>query len=200
MTLHNFEAHVTVDGRRRYQWEEHCRELDVKPVKILLDSGEHPTQTMCTQHFGGPVSQEDAKVAVLELMGEIRRRGHTVLRAKLESDISLPRLFQADYYEAHVKLALDARDGTPRATASDYGLAMSRSLLRPRADGKLKWFLTDRVPGSVLSHDAVAVFEETLGLIRRRYPQAEMEQEIVVFDTNPSLDAGWLNADLGAIS
>lgn len=196
-----FEAHITIDGRRQVQWEKHCRELDVKQISIALDSGDYLRQEMCTKRFSGQASE--AMALMEDLSRQIRRRGHTVLREKLEAEIphlDLPvtwYLSQRVYYEGHIKLALGwiQRESLLRVRDS-LGLSVSSSLLRPRGDGKTKCFLTDRVSGDLSVEDAVAVFAETLEAVRDVFPDAQMERETVLFDSCPEIDGGWKNADL----
>lgn len=196
-----YEAHVTIDGRRQAQWIAHCRELCVKQVAIQLHGGgEHEYQDMCTQQFS-----DMTLLAAIEktkaLAEEIERRGHVVLRQKLEADLSTGmNEYDVDYYEGHIKLAVDTLDRNNLVHLSGrLGLALSESRLRPRQDGKKKWFLTDRVSGNVGMRSALAVFAETLGLVRERFPEAKMEREAVLIDSCHAIDAGWNNADLSLV-
>lgn len=161
---------------------------------------------MCTFYHHG--SADDPRLAARSLAREIYRRGHGIRRLKCEMELSLddderwslPVGHVPGYYEAHIKLplAISSRHALERLARST-GLAISWSLMRPREDGRRKWFLTDRIPGDVYADDARSIFAESIAIVHEAFPGAHAECEAVLLDTAPELDSGWTNADLKAI-
>lgn len=199
------ESHITTRNGRRVQWITHCATLGVKPLIIELNDGTQPVQMMCTA--GRAATSYPAALDETESLETwFTRKGHCIDRVKIEATLGAGvryDVIQAPavvYYEAHIKLPLfDAEIPLLMDTSAAMGLAVSRTLLRPRSDGRTKWFLTDRCSSALSVDDAYVVFSETCALVSAAFCNVTMECEAVLYDSNSSVDDGWTNADIGRL-
>jgi hypothetical protein len=101
------------------------------------------------------------------------------------------------YFEHHVKLLLGDRADLHSLAhlATRHGAHLSHNALRRRDDGRLERFVTQRCRG-VGRDTARPRLEALLADLRgRRYEVIDVEEEFVVYDSDLSLDAGWLEAE-----
>ncbi|MBX4190161.1 hypothetical protein KW791_02615 [Candidatus Parcubacteria bacterium] len=192
-----FEAHVTVqETDRQSEWEGFCKERDISPLLIKLSRGDHPLQLMLAYQFDQPLDRQNY-YQVQKLEKEILAKKFTILRTKLECPLKdvvnlIPGMQTSPsrYMECHYKLDIKAsqRD-LISVLAQHFNLALSQNLLR--TGNKERWFMTSRLYNASIQ-DAKRQFDKTAGLLRRNIQLVGSDQEFVIYDTNPSLDKGWI--------
>jgi hypothetical protein len=187
-----YEIHLTVsadapDDRLRSWAESH----GVKYTRIILDRGDHASQPMLSWLSDGtPASAEqDARRTATTL----RADGFPVTRLKVEAAAAEAATEPGLYFEHHVKLLLPT--GTDlqevREVAAQHDAHLSRNARRVRPDGVQERFVTQRCrqvePPAARSHLSALVG----ALTGAGWEIAEVEEEWVLVDDNPGLDAGW---------
>jgi hypothetical protein len=201
-----FETHVTVLADDPSDVEAVRRWADRRGLRfhhIVLDRGSTPSQPMVSRHGRGRLSGERA--TAVELGRRLASDGFVVSRIKIEaapgnrdvpdSDHEAASRHPGRYFEHHVKLALDpeadlaALDGLARGHAA----RLSRNALRVRADGLQERFVTQRCysAGRKTAHGRLGNL--LAALEAGGYPIVSVEEEFVVLDSDPGVDAGWLD-------
>lgn len=203
-----FESHITVrveepsevDALRAWAADQ-----GLKFHHIVLDRGSTPSQPMVGQRGRGGLSGELTSAA--DLCRRLSAQGFTVSRVKLEvapgnrdvpdSDSEAVDRHQGRYFEHHVKLALDPEADIQALVdlAQEHAAHLSRNALRVRLDGRSERFVTQRCHGV-----GRATAQERLGallasLAEGGYSVLSVEEEFVVHDSDPSIDAGWLDLE-----
>jgi hypothetical protein len=196
-----FESHFTIQ-----QSDECIGRLEalalrhgLKITHVVLESGLTPSQLMLTRHARGHVCDE--AVAIAELVRVLRADGLTILRIKLEADpanVGIPEAGPGRYFEHHVKVLVRETDDLQRlvSVAEVHGARLSRNARRQRGDGGMERFVTQRCYGvdSDTSAENLRLLSDALtaaGFIVLR-----SIQELVLYDTNLALDAGWLETPI----
>jgi hypothetical protein len=212
-----FETHLTVvagcavgDEDRLRRWAERHR---VKYTRIVLDRGATPDQPMLTVRCRGTLSAQRAAASVWA--GRLRAEGFEVVRVKIEAtpwNGDVPRtaaearaLPPGCYFEHHVKLALadDTEVATVRTLAEHHCAHVSRNARREsgRVDGRQggrptgghERFVTQRCR-DVGRPEARRRLDALLdALVTAGFRAVEVEEEFVVHDDRPALDAGWIH-------
>ncbi len=186
--MDEFETHVTVVHDERLPGWAAARGL--KYTRIELDRGASADQPMLTSRGRGDLAGRRAAAAAL--VGRLRDDGFTVRRVKIEAapwHAAVP----AGYFEHHVKLVLTAAGvDAARAVAVRHGAHVSRNARRVRDDGRHERFVTQRChdvgrPRARERLDAMIAELDAGGL-----EIVEVEEEYVLVDDNPELDAGWI--------
>jgi hypothetical protein len=190
--VRRYEIHLTVaadasDDQLRSWAESH----GVKYTRIVLDRGDHASQPMLSWLSDGtPASAEaDARRTATAL----HARGFPVTRLKVEAAAAEAATQPGLYFEHHVKLLLPT--GTDlegvRERAVQHDARLSRNARRVRADGVQERFVTQRCY-QVERPAAAARLSALVGaLTGAGWEVAEVEEEWVLVDDNPGLDAGW---------
>lgn len=201
-----FETHVTVrvahpagiDGLRLWA-ERHDHAFH----HIVLDRGQTPSQPMISRRGRGRLSDELS--AAEELCRQLSVEGFAVSRIKIEAAPGNEDVPDSDasaaahagrYFEHHVKLSLDplADITAIAAMAVKHSAHLSRNARRVRDDGRQERFVTQRcfAVGRSTAREqlkSLLIALETLG-----HPILSVEEEFVVYDSNPGVDAGWLES------
>jgi hypothetical protein len=202
-----FETHLTVrladavremDGLRAF-----AATRGLKCTHIVLAAGASASQPMLTR--GGRGTLAEQRRAAELLAEEMRLAGFAVTRSKIEATpwtYGVPQS-EADaaaeppgrYFEHHVKLLLAPEAHVPAliALARRHGGHLSRNALRSRDDGRHERFVTQRAyrVGAPAAH---ALFETLMADLRSaRYEIRDAEEEYVVYDSDVTVDAGWLD-------
>lgn len=204
----DFESHVTVrlaggeDTRALRDW---AAARGLKFTHIVLARGSTASQPMLTRHGRGRLADERARAEALA--GEIGATGFVVTRIKIEAAPSAEGVPQSNeegaraaadqYFEHHVKLLLQPGVDLPAlaALAESYAAHLSRNALRSRADGREERFVTQRCRG-VGRPTARRHLDALLSaLAAGAYEVLEVEEEFVVYDSDLSVDAGWIAAE-----
>jgi hypothetical protein len=204
-----FETHITVhaldtdaiDSLR--VWAESHR---LTFSHIVLERGKTPFQPMVGRRGHGGLSGELA--AAEELSHLLNSAGFEVSRIKVEAapwNTDIP-VSDADavnhpgrYFEHHVKLALDQVDNLAALTALAVANSahLSRNARRVREDGKQERFVTQRCH-AVGRFTARARLDAFLAaLLAGKYEVLSVEEEFVVYDSAPGIDAGWIDEGVG---
>jgi hypothetical protein len=132
--------------------------------------------------------------------------GFVVTRIKIEAATENAGVPQSDddgathaaerYFEHHVKLLLDAdADLAPLAEIAEHHAShLSRNTLRRRDDGRQERFVTQRCfrVGRVSARRAMKGLLDALK--SAGYTIIDAEEEFVVYDSDLSLDAGWIES------
>jgi hypothetical protein len=187
-----YEIHLTVsagasDDRLRSWATSH----GVKYTRILLDRGDHASQPMLSWLSDGtPASAEaDARRTAATLGAD----GFPVTRLKVEAAAAQAGIHPGLYFEHHVKLLLPA--GTDlqvvREVAVRHDAHLSRNARRLRADGVQERFVTQRCRQVGLPAAKSRLSALVDALTGAGWEIAEVEEEWVLIDDNPGLDAGW---------
>ncbi|GIE87128.1 hypothetical protein [Actinoplanes regularis] len=199
--MSRYEIHLTVSAEAD---DERLRSLaadrGVKYTRIQLDRGEHASQPMLSWLSDGTPASAEADAR--RTASALRSEGFPVSRLKVEAAASGSEApvtaeqaaEQPDlYFEHHVKLLLPASTDLDRvrAMAVEHGARLSRNARRVRADGVQERFITQRCY-QVERSEAAATLAGLLGAVAGAgWEVAEVEQEWVLVDDNPALDAGW---------
>jgi len=204
---HHFETHLTLAVETlpgRDQLLEWTAARGLKWTQIVLDRGSTPYQPMVT--YWGRGSLEQQQDLARELAAEIARLGATVVRIKIETPIDdgadpapdrtvLPEAVR--YFEVHFKLLLDEEADLQALSvlAGPHWARISRNDRRQREDGLRERFVTQRSSGGDVRQAMEARRRLQSALHDAGYTILEVESESVVFDSNLSLDAGWLTQE-----
>ncbi|WFB05971.1 hypothetical protein LRS74_02185 [Streptomyces sp. LX-29] len=177
-------------------------ELGWKYARIVLDRGRVPAQPMVTLRTAGTLAA--ARDAADGAVRRLREAGHRVVRTKVEaapwargvpgSDAEGAVLGPRHYFEHHVKLVLepDADTAAIVAVADRHAAHLSRNARRIREDGRAERFVTQRcrLVGRDTAGRRLEALVSELGALG--HEMVAMEREFVVYDSDESLDAGWI--------
>jgi len=200
-----FETHLTVWAEGPARLDDLRAWAEARGLKfhlIVLDRGLTPAQPMVTRRGRGNLNGELAAAA--DLTSRLAADGYTVSRLKIEAapDNEGVPATDADaasqpgrYFEHHVKLLLDpnADLGAVTALAVRHAARLSRNARRVRADGRAERFVTQRchAVGRVTARGRLDALLTDLAV--GGYAILSAEQEYVIHDTAPGVDAGWLD-------
>ena len=192
--MNHYEVHVTITpDSDPGAWWALCQELDIKPLYIRLDKGVHIDQYMCAANFTGTSAEAiDYARNLTERVAE----EFSVMRTKLEAPLyEYDPKVRPEYFESHLKLILSPEKASLVSLLSEDFLGLSRSIWgAPR--GYEKWYLTERIQMKSLANPAMAAkvaqrqFLDTYNLYEPLVTQ--YEAEVVLWDSAPDTDAGWL--------
>ena len=199
-----FETHVTVgcdeSGLARLDvWAE---QAGFKVTHILLGRGRVRSQPMLTLVGAGTLpEQRDLAASIVRALG---LAGFHATRVKVEAapwNIGVPRddaaalqLGGEFYFEHHVKLALGVGADLEvlAALVIPHGAHLSWNARRTLSSGIDERFVTQRCHGVGLPR-AGAQLKDLCGELREHgYRTLSTVQEFVVFDSDATLDAGWI--------
>ena len=200
-----FETHITVrpadtaEVERLRAW---AAESGLKFTHIILAQGRTPSQPMLTFHNRAPLGRQWAvATTVADAVHHCNRFPAT--RIKVEMAATSPTVPQSNdegeaqpperYFEHHVKLLLDDEADMPQLirVALCHTAHVSRNALRTRDDGRHERFVTQRCfgVGRASAHAALVALVEAL---EGTYEIMDVEEEFVMFDSDLTLDAGWI--------
>lgn len=199
-----FEAHVTVELEGEAEltrFDKLCKELAVKSIHIVLPRGETRFQPMTSSYHHGELL--DVQKEVFELANRIARAGFNVTRAKIEATGSNRDIPQSDaeadrypqnYFEFHLKtcIAADAEPDALAALVTSHGAHLSRNARKVLDDGTRQHFITLRVY-EMGRRNAEECFEALRNAVTEAgFDWSEPIREYTVYDSNVSVDKGWL--------
>jgi hypothetical protein len=201
------ETHITValtqpaDLKDLGQWA-HARGL--KTLHIILERGATVSQPMLTRRGSGDLESEQRIAG--EITKELLSGGYRILRVKIEAspendDVPQTKFAAATqpddrYFEHHIKFvhAADADLTLLRGIAELHSAHLSQNALRQRNDGFCERFITQRCM-KMGRAEAARRLQELLHAIEPfKYTIIDVEEEFVVYDSNLSIDAGWIVA------
>ncbi|MET7421986.1 hypothetical protein [Dactylosporangium sp. NPDC005555] len=182
----DFETHLTVVyDDRLADW---AAGNGLKYTRIELDRGAAADQPMLTGRGRGDLTGQRAAAGAL--VDRLRADGFVVRRVKIEAAPWHPPV-AGGYFEHHVKLVLTgAQVDAVRGTAQAHGAHLSRNARRVRDDGRHERFVTQRCY-DVDRRQARERLDALLAGLA--LTPVEVEEEYVLVDDNPDLDAGWIS-------
>jgi uncharacterized protein (TIGR02996 family) len=198
----HFEVHVTArpDGPAGAdRFAEWCRARGLKCVRIVLDRGSTTDQPMATWRRANttlPAVLAEANQHASDAV----RDGFAVVRVKIETDPANADVPATDadaipelYFEHHVKLRRPphATRAGLLAVCERHAAHLSRNAFREVGDTEER-FVTQRAYGVGRTTAAERVAALLMHLHDTGETVVESEFEYCVYDSNPSLDAGWL--------
>lgn len=198
-----YETHVTVgapDFRVLDQIRRWGEAESMKWTDIELDSGKTPSQPMLTFWGHDSLQEQHSRSAVVQQ--RIKEFGGEIVRVKVEANIDnddVPQTVDGPansdgYFEFHVKVLLPASVDLAalRKIVEPLHARLSRNARRQRTDGRRERFVTLRVV-SCPRESAISQFEILkTALNQAGYETVETESEFVLYDSDRSLDSGWL--------
>ncbi|MFF3870891.1 hypothetical protein [Streptomyces sp. NPDC001978] len=209
-----FETHLTVRARPGGDADEPLRRWaarhGMKFTRIVLDRGHHPDQPMLTYQGNGILARQ--RTAAREWTARLRDAGFEVARVKIEAapwNKGVPHdrtaaaepPYAACHFEHHVKLALtDTTAELPllRDLATRHDAHVSRNARRALDADCHERFVTQRCHGVGRTEAGHSLAALLTALTDAGFPVVEVEEEYVVYDDNPAVDAGWLDTLAGA--
>ncbi|MEU9412695.1 hypothetical protein AB0E08_44335 [Streptomyces sp. NPDC048281] len=201
-----FETHLTVPLPGRLGDGDEALGLwakrnAMKYTRIRLDRGSIPDQPMLT--YGGKGVLSAQRLEAQEWVGRLQDEGFSVARVKIEAapwNADVPQTAEEAaalpahcYFEHHVKLVLagDADVAVVRALGGRHAAHVSWNARRGMDGGRHERFVTQRCRG-VGRPEARRRLQALLGdLADSGHAAVEVEEEFVVHDDNPDVDAGW---------
>ncbi|MBV6623993.1 MAG: hypothetical protein KI793_13830 [Rivularia sp. (in: Bacteria)] len=201
-----FEAHITVSANNSAfteKFNQLCRDLNVKCVFIQLPQGATRYQLMTASYHHG-----DFK-AVLQQINQIaqkiKKADFEIIRIKIEAmvsnrdipqqDIEAQKLPSSNYFEFHVKAILSASENLQvlRKYCLQHDAHLSTNAFKKLTDGKQQRFITMRVYGVGYKSAQKRFDNLLLHLKAKGFKFSQQQREYTVYDSNLSLDAGWIN-------
>jgi hypothetical protein len=203
-----FETHITIQPTQADSiaaleaWASDC---GLKLLHIVLDRGKTRSQPMLTQRSNGTLNSE---LQTARLIGAaLQRANFSVTRIKIEAAPSNQGIPQQGeeisqhsanrYFEHHIKLLLDptAELQPLRQLAIEHKAHLSHNQLRLRNDGQQERFITQRC-FNIGQIDARHQLQKLLAAIQTNlcHRPIKIEEEFVVYDSNLSIDDGWLES------
>lgn len=201
-----FETHLTVlppspseDGDEVIRrW---AARHEMKYTRILLERGRTPDQPMLSYRGPGVLTMQQAQAR--EWVQRLRVEGVGVTRVKIEAapwNADVPQTAQECaalppecYFEHHVKLVLAGADELTevRELGRSHAAHLSWNARRMVGGGRHERFVTQRcrrVGRPEARRRLTALLDD---LARAGHTPVEVEEEFVVHDDNPGIDAGW---------
>lgn len=209
-----FEMHVTVSGGAGVErFRQLCEELKCKTVLIELNAakaGAHlSNQLMTASHHRGD-SLYDLQERCFGMARRFVAEGFAIDRVKVEAMMSDEGVPDADadaaqrksnYFEFHVKLALDTADHEQyrrlAQLCADHSAHLSKNALKKMPDGREHRFVTLRLyrVGRV---SAVDRLERCVAALQAGgFSIVSTQREYSCYDSNVQLDQGWIDKSRG---
>lgn len=198
-----FEAHITVDvsGDELVRFTGLCETHGVKPIVIELARGETRVQPMSGSYHQGPLSS--VQLEVFALARQFANAQFDVTRVKIEATGANRDLPQSDadaqraparYFEFHVKVSLGPSDSLSalREQCEAHDAHLSRNA-RHRDGTQRVHFVTLRVAKRGQPNAEESFRQLRAALTRAGYPLSHALIEYTVYDSNLSVDRGWLS-------
>ena len=205
-----FETHVTVscDDDSAANLCAWAAGAGVKVTHVVLARGRVRSQPMLTLTGSGTLAAQRSVAS--RLAADVANAGFTVTRVKIEAapwtrgvpqdDAQAHGLGPGRYFEHHVKLLCSAAPEelpTLAELVMPHSAHLSWNARRVRADGLAERFVTQRCHG-VGDATAVAALEHLrAALLADGREIISAEREFVVYDSDASLDDGWIDGGEG---
>ncbi|MEO1376111.1 MAG: hypothetical protein AAFW70_17720 [Cyanobacteria bacterium J06635_10] len=203
-----FEAHITIKADNlavREKFNLLCQSLNLKCVVIELPKGLTCCQPMtASYHYGG---FKDVLKEINAIAKIISKRDFEITRIKIEamvsnrdipiSDIEAQKLLKSNYFEFHIKVILSEDENLEvlRKYCLEHDAHLSANAFKKLVDGKQQRFITMRVYG-VGYKSAQKRFDNLLTLLKAKgFQLSQQQREYTVYDSNLSLDAGWIRSN-----
>lgn len=172
-----FESHVTVTGIKAPEFVRTCKELQVKPVLIEMDTGSGISQMMTARFHKGNFEQTKAEVdAIAARFKTVRRKIEVILGPKQPFPKHLYLEFHSKYLVPRAQL-----DKFISLVEDNEGHTSRNSFKMEPSLGNFYHFVTTRDEAKM----------RHLHTILRDFRLINTIRECVVFDDNPSVDKHW---------
>ncbi|WP_151484909.1 hypothetical protein [Streptomyces albicerus] len=200
MSGSHYETHVTVhcgsaaESERLRRW---AAGAGLKLTHIVLARGRMASQPMVTLTGSPSYAAESARAQ--ELAARLRAAGFVPVRVKIESSPWAPEVPREPcdderYFEHHVKLLLDADTDLDALAAKvvPHGAHLSWNARRVHGSdsGRHERFVTQRCRG--VNEEGAGRALERLLVELYGLEVAEVEREFVLYDSDLSVDDGWI--------
>lgn len=202
-----FETHITVDCDEEglpglQEWSSGA---GMKLTHIMLGRGRMCSQIMLTCTGTGTLPEQHS--AAVAAVRDVNAAGFRCTRVKIEAapgNADVPqdsddaaRLGSEFYFEHHIKLVMDPGiDLEPLlALVIPHTAHVSWNARRTTENGTAERFVTQRCHGVGRPEATSRLADLTAILGHHSYEIVSTVQEFVVFDSDATLDAGWIDPD-----
>lgn len=188
-----YEIHLTtapLAPAQRSAFARFASVIGARPMVIELARGAHPVQPMLTLSRAGAIDEVVAYAQALA--GQAAQAGFAVLRCKIEQDASTDALPSGSarhrYLEWHGRVNVaPAQRMDLAALCAPFGGHLSNNALR---GGDVRYLTMRETGRRAALRLRVAALSEALGA--HGWDIGKQQWERVVFDSNLTLDRGWL--------
>jgi inosine/xanthosine triphosphate pyrophosphatase family protein len=202
-----FEVHITVDIKNDQslleKFKSECAKLGCKAILIELPTGILPQHLMTSSYHRGTL--RDVQLEAIQLSQRFIQANFNITRLKIEAMISNSGVPLTDddaqahssenYFEFHIKLLLPP--GTEiknlQALCAQFNAKLSNNTLKVLDSGLSQRFVTLRRYGGGKSSAEQQFQQCIVALQESGYNIASKMREYSVYDTNISLDSGWID-------
>jgi hypothetical protein len=203
MPRSSYEAHLTVrcaDDTALERLRRWSAARGLKLTHVVLARGRTPSQPMLTLRDASSFEAQTARARAVA--AELEADGFAVVRVKVESDPWAPEVPRRPcagerHFEHHVKLRLPAGADLTALAARvvPHGAHLSWNARRVTGSGRHERFVTQRCHG--VDADGAGRALDALLAELAELEVLDVEREFVLYDSDGSMDAGWLEEDLG---
>ncbi|NHZ80278.1 hypothetical protein F2P44_13485 [Massilia sp. CCM 8695] len=188
-----YEIHLTTAPLTAAQWpafDRYAASIGARPMVIALARGVHPVQPMLTLCRSGEL---DAVIRFAQsLAGQAAHAGFEVVRCKIEQDAPADVMpapgGRHHYFEWHGRMAVPEAIRLRLAALSDqYGGHLSNNAIR---GGDIRYVTLRETGEHAALRRRVAALAAAIGA--HGWLIEKQQWERVVFDSNLTLDHGWL--------
>jgi len=190
------ELHITINklGNNEIEsFEEFCHSINAKPIIILLSTGENAQQPMISKMITC-CNKHELEKEVESIKRQFKSNRYEITRIKMEvapwDSKEAKKLFVVDsdnYYEWHGKIRIDS-EKYAASLIHNLGGHISRNVLKSDPNSK---FITIRDYGT--EEDINYKIDRLKnGLNQNNVEIIKEELEYCIFDSNVSLDKGWI--------
>jgi hypothetical protein len=200
-----FETHLTVVPSRADDGDEAIRQWakrnGMKYTRITLERGSTPDQPMLTYRGQGVLTTQRSEARAW--VERLRDTGVMVARVKIEAspwNADVPQTAEEAaalpsdcYFEHHVKLVLagESQVAAVREIGERHTAHVSWNARRTLDERRHERFVTQRCRGVGRPESRRNLDALLAELAGAGYAAVEVEEEFVVHDDNPAVDAGW---------
>lgn len=189
-----FEYHITVEDTDDIdRFINVCRELRLKPIVIMLSSGEHAKQVMTSNFVMG--TYPDNLTEISDLAKKLETAGFPACRLKIEAKAKSKGVpltseqmatWESAYFELHFKVKTDDKERLFDLCKRRKAL-IAWNALKPEG----AYLITIRLFSCGLP-DALSANKDFKNYLRSNgYTILQNQKEFVVYDSNIDLDRGW---------
>ncbi|MDQ1833382.1 hypothetical protein [Massilia scottii] len=191
-----YEIHLTTAPFAAAQWpgfDRYAASIGARPMVIELARGDHPVQPMLTLCRDGGL---DEVVRFSQaLAGQAAQSGFEVVRCKIEQDASAHVLCvqggRQHYFEWHGRMVVPEPIRRQLAALSEqYGGHLSNNAVR---GGDIRYVTLREMGDFAALRRRVAALADAIAA--QGWVIGKQQWESVVFDSNLTLDSGWLEHD-----
>lgn len=190
------ELHITCHSLRLDEievFEGFCHSIECKPIVILLAEGEHQQQPMISKLLDCSTKKE-LKKEVAFIIEKFESNGYKPVRVKMEvppwerkNAVAMMGKDKGNYFEWHGKINIEAEQKIDSLLAECMG-HLSKNVLKKNPLTKfitIRDYTAEQSITRKVNHLKRALLNNNISLIKE-------ELEYCIFDSNISLDKGWI--------